>query len=246
MSLKVSRIATLTGALVAVAALSVATTSASAQAPVIVHLPFKNWVAAGTVTPKKLNEPITLPKGSTFNGEGAINLAGPKGEPTFTGTVDGTLYVPPFTAQMKILGLPENVGLKLEQAGEAEGTVTVAPKGACGEVSGDGSYCVTLTVPTKVNMEITMVGTEAERQLGLISAGLSASLTTSCATTEPITFDLVRTLTVKELLSPGPQFTGTTTFPPIQCTGLEGLALTPVLTTLISGPENPYALGIGP
>jgi hypothetical protein len=245
MSLKVSRVATLTGALVAVAAISLAATSAFA-APVIVHLPFKNWVAAGTVTPKKLNEPITLPEGSTFNGEAAINLVGPKGEPSFSGTVKGTLFVPPFNAQMKILGIPETVGLKLAQASLAEGTVTVAPKGACGEVSGNGSYCVTLTVPTKVNMEITTVGAGPEVELGLLSAGLGVSTTTACATTEPITFNLVRTLTVKELLSPGPHFTGTTTFPPIQCTGLEGPALTPVLTALISGPENPYALGIGP
>jgi hypothetical protein len=47
-----------------------------------------------------------------------------------------------------------------------------------------------------------------------------------------------------ELLTVGPHFTGTTTIPPIRCDGLTGLAVGPVLTTVMSGPDNPYALNL--
>jgi hypothetical protein len=227
MSLKIARTTGLAAILALVGAMSVATTAASART-FFVHVPFKNWVASGTVTPKKLNEPITLPEGSTFNGEALLDIF------TYTGTASGTLFVPPFTATMKILGVPETVGINLTQVGAAQGTVEPAPQAKCPGASGGGSLCATLSVTAHVNLAITVVGV------------LGINIPTTCETSEPITFNLKDTLTLKELLEPGPRFTGTTTLPTMQCGGLEGVVLAPVLTTLISGPDNPYVLSIGP
>jgi hypothetical protein len=228
MSLKIGRIAALAATLSAVGAMSVATTSASAYS-LIFHLPFKNWVASGTVTPKKLNEPITLPQGSTFNGEAILDAF------SLTGTVSGNLYVPPFTAKMKLLGLvPDDVGVKLTQIGAAEGSIAPAPQADCPETTEKvGSACVTLSVPARVQMALTVVGV------------LGINVPTTCETSEPIAFNLGGYHTLKELYD-GPHFTGTVTLPRIECDGLEGATLAPLLTTLISGPENPYALSISP
>ena len=59
------RTAALVGALAAVGVLFVATTAASA---ITIPYTFDNWAVWGSLTPKKLSEPIMLPKGSTFNG----------------------------------------------------------------------------------------------------------------------------------------------------------------------------------
>jgi hypothetical protein len=137
---------------------------------------------------------------------------------------------------MKILGIPETVGLSLTQVGTAEGHVAPAPRADCpGSVAGEtGSFCVNVSVPTKVNLAITVLGV------------LGVNVPTTCETSEPITFNLAANLTVRELIAPGPHFTGTTTLPPIVCSGLEGPILDPVMTALISGPDNAYALSIGP
>ncbi len=223
MSLKTSRIAALAVALAAAGAMSVA---ASASAYTI-HFQFRNWVVSGTVTPKKLNEPITLPKGSTFNGEAEVSLS------PFGGPITGNIFVPPFTATMKILGVPESVGITLTQAGKIEGQLAFsASQTECPRVSEQQSYCETLIVPTKVNMTLTMVG------------ALGINVPTTCETSEPITLDAVDTLTQYEIFHGGPHFTGTTTLPPIICHGIDGLVLGPVLTTLISGPDNAFVLNL--
>lgn len=216
----------LAGAVV-VGVMSVAAASASAYTYTI-GLPFKNWVVSGSVTPKKLNEPINLPAGSTFNGEAQVNLL------TFSGPISGTIFVPPFNATMKILGVPETVGMKLTQVGSIEGQITRSTQETvdCPGAVEQNSICVTLSVPSRVNLAITVVGV------------LGINVPTTCETSEPIAFDAVDTLTLKEVYTSGPQFTGTATFPPVACYGVNGLVLGPVLTTLISGPDNPYVLSL--
>jgi hypothetical protein len=229
MSREARRIAALVATLAVAGAMGVASATASAYEN-NVHVPFKNWVVSGTITPKKLNEPITLPPGSVFNGEAVFGLF------TFTGKVTGSIFVPPFNATLKILGIPETVGITLTQAGTVEGFLAPSSQPAvdCPGATGSGSFCVTMSVPAKVNMEITVVGV------------LGIDVPTHCNTSEPITFNGVNSLTAKELLLQGPHFTGTTTLPTIICHGLDGPILGPVMTDLISGPENPYELGIAP
>src|SRR5271166_385254 len=83
-------------ACVATGAILVAAAPASAFTA---KVKFENWAVWGTLTPKKLNEPVTLPKGSVFNGVSELT------EPANTGTVRGHLTVPPFTASLKLAGL---------------------------------------------------------------------------------------------------------------------------------------------
>ncbi len=212
----------------AVGGMSLAAASALAAEAKPVKVHFENWVLSGSVTAKKLNEPITLPPGSTFNGEAVIQLS------TFSGPVTGSVFVPPWNAPVATLG---TVGLNLTEVGKVEGTFIPVNffkwAEACPTNDVQGSICVTLAAPVKVNLAITSVGA-----LGI------PLLPTTCETSEPISLNLNDTLTVKEIYEAGPHFTGTTTFPPFVCHGAEALVVEPVLNTLISGSENPYSLSM--
>jgi hypothetical protein len=235
MSLKIGRIAALAAALGAVGTMLVAAAPASAE----FNSFFTNWTVSGYLTPKTLNEPVTLPQGSTFNGGASleINEAG-----ELEGTLTGKVVVPPFNAKLKLLGLvPTEVGVTFTQVGEPEGTLHEIPRSNCtGPMYGIGSQeCVLLKVPTKANVGITFVNVSL---LGLLGIGA----TTRCVTAEPVTFPLTTTLTLGQLISTGPEFKGTVTIPPIKCEGLEGIVLGVTLTAVMSGPDNAYSLRLAP
>jgi len=230
MSRRTSRIAALAVTLAAVGAMSVTVAPASALS---IKSVFKNWVLSGSLTPKKLGSAVNLPAGSTFNGEATAEL------PTFDGTVTGNVFVPPFTANVKVLGIvPTTIALTFEQVGSIEGTIHETPQEDCPNVEPgtNGSKCVTLSVPTKVKLGIT--------EVGLLGLGVKMA----CETTEATTLDLSTDLSVGELFNEGSHFTGTTTIPSIKCAAGKGLGVFggPVLTGLISGPDNAYALSITP
>lgn len=119
------------------------------------------------------------------------------------------------------------------QVGPADGTLVTVPAAAC---AGErfGGTCMTFSVDTRAEIGLTVVGL------------LGIEVPTQCETSEPVDFPLHATLTLGELLNSGPGFTGTVTIPSITCGGIDGLLLGPVVTGLMSGPENPYALHIGP
>lgn len=208
--------AALVGMLAAVGALSLATTSASAFT---IKSSFTNWVVSGTLTAKKLNQTITLPEGSTFNGEASVELA------TITGTVTGVVAIPPFNTTLKILGIPATVGLTFTQVGTVAGSI---------EPSKTEPKDVILSVPTNANIGFTTVSI-----LGL-------TIPTSCETSKPASLPLKDELTLVELLTVGSHFTGTTSFPSVRCGGLLGPIEGALLTTLFSGPNNPFAIAITP
>ena len=227
--------AALLGATAAIGTLAFTAVPASAG---VLRQPFKNWVVSGSLTPKKLGEPVNLPKGSTFNGKAEISFVG--NFEHINGTLAGAVNVPPFTATIPLLGLiPTTVGVTFEEVGPANGTVVGAPSSTC---TGDTSQCVDVNVPTKINIGITSLGTAIEAA----GIGVEPSLPTHCETSEPISFDLNEHVSLFVLAIFGPEFAGTTTIPSMKCTGPEGLVLETVLTALMSGPENAYALKIGP
>lgn len=237
MSLKFARIAALAASLGAIGAMSVAATPASAIPTVTQQ--FENWVVTGSLTPKKLNEPVVLPQGSTFNGSATITYTG--NYENIAGTATGIVAVPPFKASLALLGIvPTTVGVTFQQVGKSEGTITpgeLTP--ACPAHSGV-SQCVNMSVISNVNVGITMLGTSVEAG----GASLGVSATTNCVTSEPISFHLSTQITLPKLLVWGPQFTGTTTVPPLKCEGPEAILLAPVLSAVMSGPDNPYELAI--
>ncbi len=218
------RIAALSAAVAAVGILS----SAASASAVTIPYTFKNWAVWGSLTPKKLNEPIILPKGSTFNGTGLLNSSASG----LSGTVTGEIFVPPFNAALKVLGIPTSVGATFTEVGPAEGAVVEAPPADC-TGSHFGGACVTLSVTSRDEVGVTALGI------------LGINIPTHCEITEPVTLALSDTLPLGQLLGEGAHFTGSTNIPSINC-GLSGALLSPLLTLLMSGPENSYTLNIGP
>lgn len=237
MSLRFGRIAALAASLGAIGAMSVAATPASAIPTVTQQ--FENWVVTGSLTPKKLNEPVVLPPGSTFNGNAVVTYTG--NYENIGGTAEGVVAVPPFNASLALLGIvPTTVGVTFEQVGKSEGTITPGElTEACPTHTGV-SQCVNMSVLSKVNVGITMLGTSLEAP----GTSLEAGLTTSCVTSEPISFHLSTQIKLPVLLVWGPQFKGTATVPPLKCEGPEALLLAPILSAVMSGPNNPYELAI--
>jgi hypothetical protein len=187
--------------------------------PPTVHGEFSNWVLSGVLHIGKLNQDVALPEGSRFNGTASINLE------TQSGPLSGTVTVPTFNAMLKILGAPATVGLELTQVGSTEGSI-----GASTAIPGD----FTLTLPTKAN-----IGFSSITIFGL-------KMATKCVTSEPLAFNLLDTLPLEELLSTGAQFVGTTKFPVVKCEGTNGTVVSSILTSLFSGPSNPYSIMLAP
>jgi hypothetical protein len=178
---------------------------------------YKNWSLSGALTDKKRRQTITLPEGSTFNGQGEVHVEAAKG------SVSGSVSIPPFTAPLKLFGvLPLSLGVSITQAGPFEGSVAKSET-----APGDEA----LTIPAKLNVSITSIGL----------VGLKHP--TNCTTAEPVALGLIDTLTREELLKKGWSFTGTTTLPRFNCEGgPSAKALSSLLSELLSGPENGYAL----
>jgi len=101
----------------AVALLTAVVVSVPAASAADVVLPFTNYKVGGSLTVKKLNQSITLPAGSTFNG--SANLT--------TQQLSGNVFIPEFTSTVKVLGVPTQVTTKLDEAQPVQGSITVDP-----------------------------------------------------------------------------------------------------------------------
>jgi hypothetical protein len=109
-----ARRAVLALAVTMVAACAVSASTASAADVV---LPFSNYKVGGTLTVKKLNQSITLPAGSTFNGSANVTQ----------GTLSGHVSIPTFTSTIRVLGIPTQVTTQLVEAQPVQGTVKLDP-----------------------------------------------------------------------------------------------------------------------
>jgi hypothetical protein len=90
------------------------------------HKTLENWVVAGSLEPKKLGEPINLPKGSTFNGTTTIEFENFFENPH--GSLGGTVTVPPFEAALRLLGIvPTKVGVTFEQVAQPKAPSRLFP-----------------------------------------------------------------------------------------------------------------------
>jgi hypothetical protein len=195
------------------------TGTASFQVSVQARFEFTNWVFSGTIIPKRFNQQLTLPMGSTFNGTAAIDLA------TSSGPVSGHFFVPSFGSPVKFHGATFSMGLEITQVGTSEGSVEPS-KTTAGEVI--------FSLPTKVTLAFTSL------QLG------GHTFETKCKTAEPLALGLASELTVTELLSKGAHFIGTTNIPTVKCEGPQAERNEEILTTAFSGPNNAFSLAIAP
>jgi hypothetical protein len=103
------------GTAVALVAAAVVSVPAASAADIV--LPFTNYQVGGSLTVKKLNQSISLPAGSTFNG--SANLT--------QGTLFGHVSIPEFTSTVRVLGVPTQVTTQLEEAQPVQGTIAVDP-----------------------------------------------------------------------------------------------------------------------
>ena len=176
------------------------------------------WKLAGSLTPKKLGQPINLPAGSSFT-DTLFRIL-----PNNAWSISGSLSIPPFTAPLKVFGLvPASLGVSLTQADPVSGSAIPAE-----------SDPARLELSANLNMGITSV-----RLFGL-------KVPTSCAATEPIALAVSTTLTQEELRATGWEFAGTTSLPRIKCEGSFGPLVGTLLSLLVTGPGNPYALRFAP
>jgi hypothetical protein len=97
-----------------VATCAVALPTASAADVV---LPFTNYQVGGSLTIKKLNQSITLPAGSTFNGSANVTQ----------GALSGHVAIPEFTSTIRVLGIPTQVTTKLDEVQPVQGTLKLDP-----------------------------------------------------------------------------------------------------------------------
>ncbi len=102
-------------ALGAIAAIltTAAITAPAASADVV--LPFKDYRVGGSLTVKKLDQSVTLPQGSTFNGR--ANLTSHR--------LRGDVFVPEFTSTIEVAGVPTEVTTELEQVRPVHGSINV-------------------------------------------------------------------------------------------------------------------------
>jgi hypothetical protein len=183
------------------------------------RLEYKNWAVSGTLTDRVLGQAIALPAGSSFNGAGELNPA------TGAGALAGALSVPRFNAPLKLFGaLPVTFGIDLTQVGGAEGTLAHSAT-----VSGDEA----LVMPVGLEVGIASVGL-----MGL-------TIPTDCASAAPASLQLTASVTREELDSGPWSFTGGATLPRFKCKGgFLGAEFGPILTALLSGPENVYSIAM--
>ena len=104
---------------IAVALLAACVVSVPAASAADIVIPFTNYKVSGSLTVKKLDQSITLPDGSTFNG--SANLT--------TNQLSGDVFIPEFTSTIRVLGVPTKVTTKLDQAQPVQGTIALDSTG---------------------------------------------------------------------------------------------------------------------
>jgi hypothetical protein len=239
---RTTRIAALVATLAAVGLMSVATSASAAVTPITAANctepsfflgPLRlTKPVSGSLTVKKLNQSVPL-SGGAFGG--TVGLCFENEASKLTGSItEGTITFPPFTAPLKILGIPSEVGMEIKQFGPGEGTIKGEITGPCTPTTCNaaGEPLVELNVQAQANINFTTV-----KILGL-------TVPTKCITSKPISLPLVKNLSLLELLF-GTTITGVATMPPVSCEGPLGIVEGAVLTALFSGPENPFSLTFG-
>jgi hypothetical protein len=145
------------------------------------------------------------------------------GQTAVPGPFEGRITCPSFSNRLILFGfLPATVGLNLVQAENMTGAFEVIESR------------LRLRTSTKETIELTSLGL-----LGL-------NLPLSCKTAEPAVLALEFVGTASEFINAGVSTAGETTIPAVQCGGPLGGVLGSLLTALVSGPNNTYALHIQP
>jgi hypothetical protein len=168
-----------------------------------------NWPLDASIALNTLDQTVTLPAASTFSAETDIT------EQSLT----GSLSVPGFTTNLKIIGIPLDVKLQVDPVGPTTGSVTLDNEG---QLSINGLARADITVR---------------------SAGISfIQIPFDCKTSAPVDFPISFTGPVSSLGNGNLTFSGTTSFPALSGCGL----FNSLFTTLMSGPGQQYSFNVRP
>lgn len=169
----------------------------------------KSWPLAGVLNLKTLAQSVALPSGSTFTADTNITQ----------GSIAGSLSVPAFTGNIKVVGLPADVKMKVTEAAPTTGTATLDSNGLL-HVHGTAA----------INIEI-------------VSAGVSIlQLPVGCKTSAPVVLPIDFDGPISSLGNGNLVFNGSTTFPAMTGCGL----YTPLFTSLMSGPGQTFSFSVKP
>jgi hypothetical protein len=241
MSRKTTRIAALAATFAAVGLMSIAASASAAVTPITkAQCPEPDFFIGlhltkpvnGSLTVKKLNQSVPLKEGA-FGG--LVGLCIENEGAKLTGSItEGTITFPPFTAPLKLLGIPAEVGMEINQFGPGEGTIAGEFTGTC-----------TPTTCNEAGTPLVELNVQAEANIGFTTLKiLGLTVPTKCKTAEPIHLPFVKHLTLEELLF-GTTITGVATMPRVSCEGPLGIVEGAALTALFSGPDNPFSLVFG-
>ena len=136
-----------------------------------------------------------------------------------TGDLTGHVTVPTFKARLTVFGIPADATLELVEASPVSGKVVLGSPNIT--VTGSSSFIIRIRRLASPYLPLNLVASR-------------------CQTADPVTLPLNYTGPLD--LVNGFRFTGTTTIPRLTGCGLS----TPLLTTLMSGPGNPFDVSIAP
>jgi hypothetical protein len=180
------------------------------------ELEMKEWLFKGSVTGHKAGQTLF-----TLPEGSRFN-----GHATIPGALEGNTTVPPFQSMVKLFGfLQVTLGWTFNEEGPVTGTITNDPSHA-------GNILINATAQDRIGItSITLFG---------------LTLSTSCATAGPATFELETSEPASQFVASGATFSGEVTLPAIKCGGLFGKAFEPFLRAVVSGPHNPFTFTIEP
>ena len=193
------------------------------------HEPGAKLPASARLTPETGDLIVPIPawnlSGSVTEKKSGISLEVPKGA-TLSAEGDltnekltATFTIPPINQTITVLGLPVQVSGSLTPTGPASGKVSLTNEGVLSESAAGSAFM----------------------KVGSISLGF-LRVPIGCTTSEPIALPLSVSEPVNQLSSGGFTTKTEVTVPPFSGCGLFG----PILTSLMSGPENPITLTAAP
>jgi Secretory lipase len=153
-------------------------------------VPMLGWRLQGKLRLKALNQDVALPVGATMSTQADVSAK----------VLSGTSSIPPFTQQLKILGIRSMVGIRMTPASDITGTV---------QIDDNGQLHIKGVAP--MNISVTSLGAT---KLG------------NCRTTTPVNFPLVYDGPVSAVGAGTLKFAGTVTLPKLSGCGTAAILST--------------------
>jgi hypothetical protein len=137
------------------------------------------------------------------------------------GTLTGHTRIPDFDAPLTVLGIPTKASLSITEAAPTAGTLTGNP---------DGTVTTDATVSSIIRIRKLSIGV-----LGIPPGA-------NCHSASPVVLPLRGVDELGSIPINGTQFSGTYTITKFTGCGL----LTPVINTVMAGPNNPFTVSLKP